>query len=186
MKPIVLDRTDTEYPARLRERLGDHAPKTLKILGDLPVLFQAKIALFCSVRCPDEKVLAAYGAARKLCDEDIVVIGGFHSPVEKECLRILLAGKQRIIVCLARSIAGFRLPPQWQDALDAGRLLLVSRFEKSRRADKGAARRRNELVAALADEALVIHAEPGSGTERLMRLIDLWNIPRREAVNVEE
>jgi len=32
------------------------------------------------------------------------VISGFHTPAEKECLRILLRGAQPIIICPARSI----------------------------------------------------------------------------------
>ena len=108
------------------------------------------------------------------------MVSGFHSPTEKQCLRILLEGKQPIIICLARSLAKIRLPSEWQTALDSGRLLLLSRFERSRRADKETARRRNELVAALADEVLIVHAEPGGAIERISRLIDRWNLPRRE------
>jgi predicted Rossmann fold nucleotide-binding protein DprA/Smf involved in DNA uptake len=59
-------------------------------------------------------------------------------------------------------------------------LLLLSRFEKSRRADKETARRRNELVAALADEVLIVHAEPGGAIERISQMIDVWSIPRRK------
>jgi predicted Rossmann fold nucleotide-binding protein DprA/Smf involved in DNA uptake len=176
-----IDSTDSEYPERLRQRLGDHAPKSLTILGDVTLLFQPKTALFCSVRCPDEKIDAAYEAARKLRDDGVAVISGFHSPVEKECLRILLLGKQPIIICLARSLAKIRLPADWRGPLEAGRLLLISRFEKSRRADKDTARRRNELVVALSDEVLIIHAEPGGSIERMIDLIDRWNIPRLES-----
>ena len=184
MDPTVLNSTDTDYPARLRERLGDHAPKSLKILGDFRLLFRPKTALFCSVRCPGDKILAAYDTARKLRDDGIAVISGFHSPVEKECLRVLLRGKQPIIICLARSFDRIRLPADWRGPLDAGRLLLISPFEKRpRRPDKHYARRRNELVAALADEVLIIHAEPGGNIERMIALIDRWNIPRRQAAN---
>ena len=107
------------------------------------------------------------------------MVSGFHSPIEKECLRILLEGKQSIIICLARALARIRLPKEWQGAIEGGHLLLLSRFEKSRRADKETARRRNELVAALSDEVVIIHAEPGGSVERISQLIDRWNIPRR-------
>jgi predicted Rossmann fold nucleotide-binding protein DprA/Smf involved in DNA uptake len=110
----------------------------------------------------------------------VTVVSGFHSPVEKECLRILLRGKQPIIICLARALGKIRLPSEWRVALESGRLLLLSRFEKSRRADKDTARRRNELVAALSDEILIIHAEPGGAIERISELIDGWSIPRRK------
>lgn len=179
MKPTVFTRIDPVYPLRLQERLGQQAPTTLTALGNVALLSQPKTALFCSVRCPGDAILGAYDAARKLRDEGVTVISGFHSPVEKECLRILLRGKQPIIICLARSLGRLRLPTEWRQPLVSGRLLLLSRFEKSRRADKNTARRRNELVAALSDEVLIIHAEPGGSIDHITTLFDGWSIPRR-------
>jgi hypothetical protein len=34
--------------------------------------------------------LKTYDLARDLRDADVPVIGGFHTPMEKECLRLLL------------------------------------------------------------------------------------------------
>jgi len=39
--------------------------------------------------------------------------------------------------------------------------------------------RRNKLVAALSDEVLIIHAEPGGSIEHITMLVDRWSIPRR-------
>lgn len=181
MNLTVIKSTDHDYPARLHERLGERTPKALSIIGDASRLFQPKkTALFCSVRCPSGKTVAAYDMARKLRDDGVAVISGFHSPVEKECLRILLKGNQPVIVCLARALGKIRLPLDWREPVESGRLLLLSRFEKSRRADKETARRRNELVAALADEVLIVHAEPGGAIERILQMIDVWRIPRRK------
>jgi len=117
--------------------------------------------------------------AQKLRDEGVTVASGFHSPVEKECLRILLRGKHPIIICLARSLEKIRIPVAWRGGLDTGRLLLLSPFEKRpRRPDRKSAQRRNEIVAALADEVLIIHAEPGGSIERISELANHWKIPR--------
>jgi predicted Rossmann fold nucleotide-binding protein DprA/Smf involved in DNA uptake len=164
----------------LSDRLKDDVPSKLWTIGTTDTLAAHKVGLFCSVRCPGDAILGAYDAARKLRDEGVTVVSGFHSPVEKECLRILLRGKQPIIICLARSLGRLRLPAEWRQALALGRLLLVSRFEKARRADKNAARRRNELVAALSDEVLIIHADPSGSIEHITTLVDRWSIPRRQ------
>ena len=171
--------SDTRWPRQLSDRLRSNAPVQLWSMGTVEILGAHKVGLFCSVRCPGDAILGAYDAARKLRDEGITVISGFHSPVEKECLRILLRGKQPIIICLARSLGRLRLPAEWRQAMASGRLLLLSRFEKSHRADKNTARRRNELVAALSDEVLIIHAEPGGRIEHITMLVDRWSIPRR-------
>lgn len=181
MNPTVLNSTHADYPARLRERLGEHAPKILTALGAVASLSQPKTALFCSVRCPGDAILRAYDTARKLRDECVSVISGFHSPVEKECLRILLRGKQPIIICLARSLEKIRIPAEWRRALADERLLLISPFEKRpRRPTTESSHQRNELVAALSDEAIIIHAEPGGSVERITKFVDRWSIPRRE------
>ena len=118
--------------------------------------------------------------AQKLRDEGVTVVSGFHSPVEKECLRILFRGNQSIIICLARAMEKIRLPLDWRRALETGRLLLLSPFEKRpRRPTTESAHQRNELVAALSDEALIIYSEPGGSVERITTLVDRWSIPRQ-------
>ncbi|HEX5605087.1 MAG TPA: DNA-processing protein DprA [Candidatus Binatia bacterium] len=178
MKLSVIKPIDAEYPQRLLERLGERAPKSLTTAGDIALLFQPKTALFCSARCASDKMLSACEAVRKLRDNGVTVISGFHSPVEKKSLQILLKGNQPIIICLARALEKIRVPSGWREPLESGRMLLLSRFDKSRRADKDTARRRNELVAALADEALIIYAEQGGGIEKISAMIDQWLIPK--------
>ena len=159
---LTLTPSQTLWPRQLDDRLKSAAPSSLWIIGSPGLLAKRKVGLFCSVRCPDDDALRAYDACRKLRDEGMTLISGFHSPVEKECLKILLEGTQPLIVCPARSVRKMRIPAEWRPALEGGRLVIVSRFEQSpRRADSGSARRRNELVAALSDEVLIIHAEPG-------------------------
>ena len=87
MNPLALAATDARYPARLRERLGANAPGHLSALGNLDLLAQPKTALFCSARCPGDAILRAYDQAAKWRDAGRCIISGFHSPVEKECLR---------------------------------------------------------------------------------------------------
>jgi predicted Rossmann fold nucleotide-binding protein DprA/Smf involved in DNA uptake len=176
---LTLTPSHTLWPRQLNERLESAAPSSLSIIGSPGLLAERKVGLFCSVRCPDGTALRAYDACRRLRDEGMTLISGFHSPVEKECLKILLEGTQPIIVCPARSLRKMRIPAVWRPALEGGRLLIISRFEQSpRRADTGTARRRNELVAALSDEVLIVHAEPGGAVERISVLVDRWRIPR--------
>jgi predicted Rossmann fold nucleotide-binding protein DprA/Smf involved in DNA uptake len=176
---LTLTPSQTIWPRRLDDRLKSAAPSGLWAIGSPEILAERKVGLLCSVRCPDAAAVDAYATVRKLRSEGVTIISGFHSPVEKECLRILLEGKQPIIVCPARTIGKMRIPSDWQPLLDDRRLLILSRFERSpRRADTSSARRRNELVAALSDEVFIVHAEPGGNIERISKLVDRWRIPR--------
>jgi predicted Rossmann fold nucleotide-binding protein DprA/Smf involved in DNA uptake len=86
--------TDARYPQRLQKRLVKQAPRQLTALGNLDLLALPKTALFCSARTPGQVILSAHDQAARWRDEGHCVIGGFHSPLEKDCLRILLRGRQ--------------------------------------------------------------------------------------------
>jgi predicted Rossmann fold nucleotide-binding protein DprA/Smf involved in DNA uptake len=181
MTPIVLNCADIRYPARLSEHFGADAPPHLSALGNLDLLALPKTALFCSARCPGKIILTTYDQAAKWRDTGRCVISGFHSPVEKECLRILLRGSQPIIVCPARALPR-RVPPDWKKPLTAGRLLVLSAFAATaKRITAELASRRNEFVAALADEVFIAHAAVGGHLETLARRLHACGIPFSES-----
>lgn len=127
-----------------------------------------KLGLFCSVKCPGSLILKAFDFARLVREAGTSIVGGFHSPVEKNCQKILLRGRSPIIICLARRITAARLPREWQDGLNAGRLLLLSPFDESqKRVTANLAVERNDFVASLSDEVLILYAHPGGKTEAL-------------------
>jgi len=179
---MTLTPADNSWLRQLDGRLGHGAPSRLWTIGNVEILAEQKVGLFCSVRCPGNAIIAAHDAARKLRDDGTTVISGFQSPVEKECLRILFRGKQPIIICLARSLVKIRVPSEWRKASDSGRLLILSPFDRRPpRPTTQSARQRNELVAALSDEILIIYAIPGGQIEHVSELVDRWRIPRRNS-----
>lgn len=172
MDVIHLQQGDPSYPLALSQYLESDAPSSVAALGNLESLKQKKLALFCSVKCPGKLILQTHDLTRELTQAGVAVIGGFHSPVEKECLRILLRGSQAVIVCPARSLKKMRIQRTWRGALDKGRLLFLSPFPDNRhRSDSEMALYRNRFVAALANRILVTYAAPGSKTEQFCREI---------------
>jgi predicted Rossmann fold nucleotide-binding protein DprA/Smf involved in DNA uptake len=177
---MTMDKTATAYvetPAAVRVYLTS-TPPTIAALGNPDILQHSKLAVFCSIQCPGRLILQTYDLAQALRDAGKTVIGGFHSPMEQECLNLLLRGKQPIVVCPARSIEKLRVPVEWRPALKDGRLLVISPFEgKHRRATADLARERNRFVAALADEVFVAYTAPGSRTEAFAREVAAWGKP---------
>ena len=158
---------DTHYPSDLRTCLGNHAPKIITALGNLAIFKDKKIAFFCSVKCPGHLILKTYDLAQHLKEAGVTVIGGFHSPIERECLTILLRGKQPVIVCPARSIKGLRMRRGYIKPLEEGRLLFLSPFKESQRRNTvETAMERNRFVAAFADAVFVAHASANSKMEK--------------------
>lgn len=160
---------------RLVERLGASAGTSLTTTGKSDLLSLPKTALFCSTRCPGDPILAACDQATRWREEGRCVISGFHSPVEQECLRILLAGKQPIIICPARALEGMRIPSPWRDGIAQGRILLLSLFPATNRRQTAAlCRQRNEFAASLADELYIPYATPGGSLEQLLAKTTSW------------
>lgn len=177
LKAVVIKSSDDTYPKHLVRLLGKSAPTELFTLGNLDLLMLPKTALFCSARYPGEVILRTYDQATKWRDAGRCVISGFHSPVEKECLRILLRGSPPIILCPARAIPK-RISADWQKPIVEGRMLILSAFSESEnRPTKGHATRRNEIVAALADEAWFVYITSGGKSDCLRQKIEKWNVP---------
>jgi hypothetical protein len=154
---------DPRFAGSLSELHGASALATLWAAGPTNILDGEKTGCFCSSQSPGGVILKTFVAITAMRDEGRTLIGGFHSPMEWECLGILLRGRQPVIWVPARSIVGMHLKPELQPAVDAGRLLILSPFEpKHMRITATLADARNHLVGALADRIFVAHAAPGS------------------------
>jgi len=163
---VELEKTSPEYPPRLRRYPGGHGPKSVAALGNIGILEGKILALFCSVKCPGHLILRTQDLAQQLKHANVTVIGGFHSPIERECLRILLRGAQPVIICPARSLSGMRIRAEYKRPIEEARLLLLSPFkETQRRNTVETAMERNRFAAALADAVFVPHASSNSKTE---------------------
>lgn len=177
MNTVSFVSADACYPVRLRNRLGIAAPDRLTTLGNLELLALPKTGLFCSARCPGKVILAAYDQAARWRESGRCIISGFHSPVEQECLRILLRGSPPIILCPARNLPT-RIPTPLKTPLAQGRLLMLSGFGATdKRVTADLAYRRNFLVAALADDAYFGHIAPDGQSERLSSSLRSWRVP---------
>lgn len=144
----------------------------LMALGNLDLLRNETLALFCSARCPGSLILKFYDALRALRDEGQTIISGFHSPLEQEGLLTLMQGRSGIVFCPARSIDTMRVPLAWQQVLSDKRFLVLSPFAAhEERITARLAIRRNEFVAAIADRVLIVYAEPSGRTAKLARTI---------------
>lgn len=175
---VQFKQPDPQYPSLLKTHFANHAPKTITALGNPTILQGKMLALFCSVKCPGHLILKAHDFAQKLKQADMTVIGGFHSPVEREYLRILLRGLKPVIVCPARSLSGMRMRTEYKKPIEEGRLLLLSPFrETQRRSTAETAVERNRFVAALAGAIFIAHASPNSKTEMFYRELLVWGKP---------
>lgn len=161
---------DTEFPTRALQAAGFDQVECLKAIGARELLHKPRFALFCSRQCPGSLILQAHEWAARGPSDESVIVSGFHTPVEQECLRLFRRGNQPVIVCPARGLDRFRIPAAYRGPIQAGTLLLLSPFDGAvRRVTRAHAVQRNAWVAALADQIIVIHAATDGQTEQTCR-----------------
>ena len=164
----VIQPKNRDYPSPLRNKKTRELFPQIWALGNLDILKRPLLGFFCSVKCPGDIILRTYDLARSLRDAGISVIGGFHSPIEKDCLDLLIKGTQPIILCPARSIENMLVRKIFRQPLDEGRLLFLSPFEKKiKRQTSQTSQLRNQFVAIMANAVFVAHAEGGGKIEEI-------------------
>jgi predicted Rossmann fold nucleotide-binding protein DprA/Smf involved in DNA uptake len=145
---------------------------SIEVLGANHLTEIDHLGLFCSQQCPGRLVNATYDLCQRLRYAGQAVISGFHSPMEQECLRILLRGTQPITLCPARGLSEMRIPNTWRESVKNHRLGILSPFAPTvRRVTADLAWQRNQFVAALASQVFIAYAAPNSTSERFARAL---------------
>jgi predicted Rossmann fold nucleotide-binding protein DprA/Smf involved in DNA uptake len=153
---------------RRPEEIGHRGGK-LWCHGNRELLNQRLHAVLCSRACPGDKIIQAIDLAQRWRAETRPVVSGFHTSVEKECLRIFLRGPQHIVICAARGLDPFQLPADWQRKFESSEMIIVSPFDPSiRRPTKETGEIRNKLVVDLAIDVTIIYASPGGYLDQLI------------------
>jgi hypothetical protein len=164
---VVLSPSADGYP--VRHRLFSGLVRAVEVMGDPACLSgRRSVAFIASERIPGELILRTYDFMRRRSPDGPAFVSGFHSPMERQCLELLLARRVPVVICPARSLRRMRVPLVWRPALKEGRLMIASgNLGSSRRPTVRLATARNLFCASLADEAFIPYAAPGGKTERL-------------------
>ncbi len=140
--------------------------------GNTELLKLPKTAFLCSRKITASAVLKCYDWAIEQRDKGTCVISGFHSKIEKDVFHYLLAGTQPIIMALGRGLKS-KIEPELQQAIDAGRLLIVTPFSKEvNRVTAATAEMRNRFMIEMADEVVVGYASKGGMLDKVIKGIE--------------
>ena len=122
----------------------------MDLSGNKELLDRPLVAFFASHNAPPEALELATCWAHEIARTDKVVISGFHSPIERAVLDVLLAHGCSVVVTLGRSLYR-KIPLHLQAAYDESRLLFVS-FRNYSRHSYSNSQLRNWATANLASE----------------------------------
>ena len=124
----------------------------MNLSGNKDLLDRELVAFFASRTSPPEALELACQWAYEIAKTERIVISGFHSPIERAVLDILLAEGCSVVVTLGRTLYR-KIPTHLQAAYDEGRVLFLS-FRDYTRPSFSNSQLRNWLTADLADEVI--------------------------------
>ena len=123
--------------------------------GNNELLKRRKVGFLASRKISSISILPTLDWATEVSKrEDIAIVSGFHSKMERNVLEILLKGQCGIIIVLARGMYR-KLPIQYEEAMSQIRLLIISNEKDNvKRVSEQTAHKRNEYVREIADEMM--------------------------------
>ena len=124
----------------------------IRYLGNKELLNLPKTAFLASSTIPLDLVLRCYDWAT--AKHEGCVVSGFSSKLERDVLHFLLRAKCPIILVLARRMYS-ALPDELKDAVEQGRMLIISTTDATRQS-RATALSRNRYICELADVLLLV------------------------------
>ncbi len=140
----------------------------METLGNMSQVDRKKIGYFASSTIAPLSVLPTIDWATEMAKRDeVAVVSGFHSKMEREVLNILLKGRCGIICVLARPIYKV-IPTKFRDAYAQDRVLFISHnTSKSTMTSRHLCQKRNEYIASISDELVFSSLTPDSSLSRI-------------------
>lgn len=141
----------------------------METLGNISLLDRKKIGFFASSKIATLSVLPTLDWTAEVASrEDVAIVSGFHSKMEREVLDFLLRGKCGIICVLARPIYK-NVPSKFQEAYNSGRVLFISPYKtSSTMTSRLLCQRCNEYVASISDKRVFSSLSANSSLCRLV------------------
>ena len=159
----VTTRISPEYPARLREVLGDYAPLVLFYAGNAELFQNECISLVGSRRLRMPGKAFAHGAGRAIGEQGYCYCSGGAAGADTEGLMGAVSVGGSAVVFLADSLEAHVADRRYQKLLTSQRIILVSEQGPDLEFSTPRALSRNRLIHAMGQKVLVAQSDYGSG-----------------------
>ena len=159
----VVSRADAAYPRRLKTSLKEDAPPVLYGCGDPWLLDEGGLAVVGSRNVDDRLVEYADGIGRLVARARRTVVSGGARGIDQAAMGGALQAGGKAVGILADGLERAALNRDHRNLLMDGQLVLVSPYDPSAGFNVGNAMRRNKLIYALADAALVVNSDTNKG-----------------------
>lgn len=179
----VMTRSDTDYPTRLKKRLGTDSPPVIYGCGNRSLLNSGGLAVVGSRNAADNDLQYARNTGTKAANQGFSIVSGGARGIDEAAMLGALDGEGTAIGVLADSLLRACSSSKYRQHLLSRNLVLTSTFHPEAGFNAGNAMQRNKYIYCLSDAALVVHSGVKGGTwngatENLQkRWVPLWVKP---------
>lgn len=161
---LTLTPRDAEYPLKLINVLGDKAPQTLHIWGNLDLLNRPSVG-FCGSRSVSDKgIQVVEDAVEQIVELGWVVVSGHAKGVDTAAHLTALENGGSTIIVAAEGISTFKLRQEIKKIAKPEHILIVSEFQPNDKWTAGRAMQRNKTIIGLSDAMVLIESRMEGGT----------------------
>ncbi len=159
----IASREDERYPRRLTERLKHLAPALIYGCGDPALLAAGGVAIVGSRDVDDTATIFTQKLGAACAREGMTVISGGARGVDQLSMLAAVDAGGKVVGVLADSMARSATSANARDALQDGRVTLISPFDPEAGFNVGNAMSRNKAIYALADYGVVVSSGLNEG-----------------------
>lgn len=160
----VLTRSDSDYPKRLKARLGNDAPPVFYGCGNRNLLNQGGIAVIGSRKTSDADLQFSRDLGAKSANDGRSVVSGGAKGVDEAAMLGALESEGTAIGVLANDLLRAATSAKYRKYLMANNLVLLSPFYPEASFNAGNAMQRNKYIYCLSDAAIAVHSGTSGGT----------------------
>ena len=172
----VVSRADTAYPRRLKGHLREQSPPILYGCGDRALLDEGGLAVVGSRKISDWLKNYTENLGALAAEAGVAIVSGAARGIDSSAMGGALMQEGKVIGVMADSLSRAALAKSNREALQNGRLVLISAYDPFAGFNVGHAMQRNKAIYALADAGLVVSSDFNKGgtwagaTEQLDKL----------------
>ncbi|MDG5769160.1 DNA-processing protein DprA [Mycolicibacterium fortuitum] len=159
----VVSRSDPEYPPMLKSRLKNDAPSVLYGCGEVSELNSGGLAVVGSRHVDDELVRYTQEVGAFAAQSGSAIVSGGAKGIDQAAMRGALDAGGRAIGILADSLEKAVVARYNRDMLLSKQLTLLSPYDPAAGFNVGNAMRRNKLIYALSNAALIVSSDLEKG-----------------------
>lgn len=159
----VISRADEHYPARLKQQLREDAPPILYGCGSLALLDHPALAVLGSRKAQEHELKLAREAGTLCAQAQCSLVSGGAEGIDQAAMQAALAAGGRGVEVAAEQLEALSRKADRFNALQEGRLLLLSAYDPLSPFQTSHAMARNQHIYALADAALIVASDYKKG-----------------------